>query len=371
VKIIFSWRRHHYVARVSTFLIVVALIAGMVGCIGGEFDLTIASTTGGSVTNPGEGTFTYDAGTVVSLEVEPLEGYSFVGWMGDVDTIADVFHMETTVSIYSDYNLSAIFWKIAPMVAAGWDHTVGLSSNGTVVAVGDNTTGGCDVDNWTQIFQIAAGGSPVIIGAFTVGVKLDGTVVSTAGGGPTGIVQVDAGSQGIVGRKPNGTVVPNVSGWTGIIQVATSSMHTVGLKSGGTVVAVGDNNWYGQLDVSGWTDITQVAAGNGKAFTVGLRSNRTVVATGYTSSHTGCGTWTDIIQVAAGYYHTVGLKSNGTVVAVGRNSSGQCNVGNWTDIIQVAAGYEHTVGLKSDGTVVAVGQNNSGQLNVSGWDLIP
>jgi hypothetical protein len=30
-----SWRRHHYIARVTIFLIMVALIGGMVGCGGG------------------------------------------------------------------------------------------------------------------------------------------------------------------------------------------------------------------------------------------------------------------------------------------------------------------------------------------------
>jgi len=35
--------------------------------------------------------------------------------------------------------------NVTPMVAAGWDHTVGLNSDGTVVAVGNNRSGQCDV----------------------------------------------------------------------------------------------------------------------------------------------------------------------------------------------------------------------------------
>jgi hypothetical protein len=57
------------------------LIAGIVGCAPGggiEYELTIASTVGGSVTTPGEGTFTYDAVTVVNLLAEAEEGYRFV-----------------------------------------------------------------------------------------------------------------------------------------------------------------------------------------------------------------------------------------------------------------------------------------------------
>jgi alpha-tubulin suppressor-like RCC1 family protein len=47
--------------------------------------------------------------------------------------------------------------EYTPMVAAGIIHTVGLASNGTVVAVGDNEYGQCDVGNWTGITQVAAG----------------------------------------------------------------------------------------------------------------------------------------------------------------------------------------------------------------------
>jgi hypothetical protein len=64
MKIIFNLRRHHYAARVSIFLVTVALIAGMVGCAqpAPSYTLTIASTAGGWVTTPGDGTFTYAVG---------------------------------------------------------------------------------------------------------------------------------------------------------------------------------------------------------------------------------------------------------------------------------------------------------------------
>ena len=55
-----------------------------------QYDLTVDSTEGGLVTNPGEDTFTYDEGTVVDLVAEAEEGYRFDEWTGDVDTIADL-----------------------------------------------------------------------------------------------------------------------------------------------------------------------------------------------------------------------------------------------------------------------------------------
>jgi hypothetical protein len=86
MKIILSSRRRHYLARIGLFLITAALIAGMLGCAsGGEaappspyYVLITNSTAGGSVTIPGEGTFTYDPGELVDLVAEAEEGYRFV-----------------------------------------------------------------------------------------------------------------------------------------------------------------------------------------------------------------------------------------------------------------------------------------------------
>jgi len=81
----------------------------MVGCDGVEYDLTIASSAGGSVTDPGEGTFTRDEGAVVSLVAEAEEGYRFVKWTGDVGTIANVNAATTTITMNGDYSIMANF----------------------------------------------------------------------------------------------------------------------------------------------------------------------------------------------------------------------------------------------------------------------
>ena len=350
------------------------------------YDLTISGTTEGwllcgNVTTPGEGTFIYSSGTVVDLVAQAEEGCQFVGWTGDVGTIADVNGATTTITMNGDYSIRANFGPYAsPMVAAGAEHTVGLESDGTVVAVGDNYWGQCDVGGWTGITQVAAG-------AFhTVGLKSDGTVVAMGYnvygqcnvGGWTNITQVAAGAEHTVGLKSNGTVVAvgwNANGqcnvgsrsWTGIIQVATGAFNTVGLRADGTMVAVGWND-YGQCNVAGWANIVQVAAGSWH--TVGHKSNGTVVAVG-DNIYGQCNVagWSAILQVAAGYFYTVGLKAGTTLVAVGDNPQGQCNVGGWTNIIRVATGGRHTMGLKPDGTVVPVGWNDHGQCNVAGWHL--
>ena len=112
MKIILSSKRHHYLARVSIFLVMVALIAGMVGCdlTFVRYSLSISSTEGGSVTEPGERVFPlYSEGRVVDLVATPDSGYHFVNWTGNVDTIADVEDATTTITMLGSYVITANF----------------------------------------------------------------------------------------------------------------------------------------------------------------------------------------------------------------------------------------------------------------------
>jgi len=108
MKIILGSRKHHYLAKVCIFLIMVTLIAGMVGCTS-QYSILISSSTGGTVTHPGKRTFTYDAGTVVNLVATPYAGYSFVNWTGSVSTIADVNAASTNITMNGNYSITANF----------------------------------------------------------------------------------------------------------------------------------------------------------------------------------------------------------------------------------------------------------------------
>ena len=55
------------------------------------------------------------------------------------------------------------------------EHTVGLRHDGTVVAVGGNDKGQCNVSRWRDIVEISAGNG------YTMGLKRDGTVIATGG----------------------------------------------------------------------------------------------------------------------------------------------------------------------------------------------
>ena len=265
------------------------------------------------------------------------------------------------------------------MIAAGYDYTVAVKYDGTLVSVGDNKYGQCNFSIWeydNDIISIAAGDG------HTVGLKADGTVKSL-GDNEYGqcnvldwkdVVSIAVGYRHTVGLRSDGTVVAtgqndhgqcNISEWKDIVSIAAGTYHTVGLKSDGTVVAVGGNT-SGQCDISDWKDIVSIAAGT--YYTVGLKSDGTVVAVGDNyDGRCDVSNWKNIVAIAAGSYHTVGIKSDGTAVAVGRNVYGQCDVSDWKDIVSIAVGDGHIVGLKADGTVVAVGDNDDGQCNISNW----
>jgi hypothetical protein len=238
--------------------------------------LTISSTIGGLVTTPGEGTFPYDAGTVVALVAEAEAGYQFVNWSDNVGTIADVNAASTTIIMNDDYSIGADFAAIPPV---RYNLTVSSTSGGSVTVPGEATF---TYDEGTLVDLVA---TPDAVYQF---VNWTGDVGTIANINAAITTITMLGSYSITAnfeRKHTRMVAGGVG-------------HTVGLKSDGTVVAVGDNA-YGQC---------------------------------------GVGDWMDILQVDGGGEHTVGLKSDGTVVAVGDNQFQQCDVGGWTDIIQVVGG---------------------------------
>jgi hypothetical protein len=80
--------------------------------------LGISSTSGGQVTDPGEGTFVYPLGTPVDLVAEPGEGYFFHSWSGDVAAMADVNDATTMITMYSSYSIRANFVRPGPCFIA-------------------------------------------------------------------------------------------------------------------------------------------------------------------------------------------------------------------------------------------------------------
>jgi len=105
------------VKKLGVVLLGVALVAGMVGCFTPfrmQYQLTISSTEGGTVTTPGEGIFTYWGGTTVNLVAEADEGYCFVNWTGDACAcnIANINAASTNITMNNDYSIIANFEEI-------------------------------------------------------------------------------------------------------------------------------------------------------------------------------------------------------------------------------------------------------------------
>ena len=251
-------------------------------------------------------------------------------------------------------------------------NTVGLRSDGTVVAAGSNEDGECDVSDWRDIIAVSTGNGCIF------GLKANGTVIAVGNNldeqcevsNWTNIVAVSAGQWHTVGLRADGTVVAvgstidgqcSVSGWRDIVAVSAGSDFTAGLRSDGTVVATGQ-----LFDVSGWKDIAAINAGG--AFLAGLRPDGTVLVT--VPQVLDVSAWTDIVAISAGGSHIVGLRADGTVVAAGFNESSACKVSDWTGIVAVSAGDGYTLGLRADGTVITTkytGEYNYGQCDVTGW----
>jgi hypothetical protein len=97
-----------------------------------EYELAISSTAGGSVTNPGEGTFTYDGEMVLDLATEADEGYQFDEWTGDVSTIDNVNTASTTITVNGDYSITANFIK-------QYELTTSSTQGGSVTTPGQGT----------------------------------------------------------------------------------------------------------------------------------------------------------------------------------------------------------------------------------------
>ena len=251
-------------------------------------------------------------------------------------------------------------------------NTVGLRSDGTVVAAGSNEDGECDVSDWRDIIAVSTGNGCIF------GLKANGTVIAVGNNldeqcevsNWTNIVAVSAGQWHTVGLRADGTVVAvgstidgqcSVSGWRDIVAVSAGSDFTAGLRSDGTVVATGQ-----LFDVSGWKDIAAISAGG--AFLAGLRPDGTVLVT--VPQVLDVSAWTDIVAISAGGSHIVGLRADGTVVAAGFNESSACKVSDWTGIVAVSAGDGYTLGLRADGTVITTkytGESDYGQCDVTGW----
>lgn len=88
------------------------------------YTLTVATTAGGHVLLPGEGTYEYSQGDMVPLQAQANSGYQFVQWDGDISAIADRYAPVTTITMNGDYAITAVFQLITTDVGSIKGHVI-------------------------------------------------------------------------------------------------------------------------------------------------------------------------------------------------------------------------------------------------------
>jgi alpha-tubulin suppressor-like RCC1 family protein len=294
---------------------------------------------------------------------------------------------------------------VAPLqgkVAMGRNHTVTIMSNGTVQAIGRNTSGELGVGDNTprqtpvQVLNITSA-VQVATGGYQTSVLLaDGTVrtfgINSYGGLGINSTSNQSVPQQVWGMSSSATAVA-VGNYYAAVLLANGTVRTFGFNNAGQLGVNDITSRLTPVQVLNITSATAIACGAGH--TVTLLSNGTVWAFGNnnlgqlgvndtTSRLTPVQVWgisSSATAVACGGSHTAVLLADGTVRTFGYNPYGNLGVNDTTNrptavqvfgisssATAVACGAAHTAVLLGDGTVRTFGANNFGGLgiNVSG-----
>jgi alpha-tubulin suppressor-like RCC1 family protein len=296
-------------------------------------------------------------------------------------------------------------------VAAGYNHSLTVISDGSVWSWGANASGQLG----TGSTQPSA--SPQLVSG------ISGTVTQVAAGWYHSLALASDGTvwawgDNQYGELGDGNVMqsdtPVQLGLSDVTQIAAGDDWSLALRSDGTVWAWG-NNLYNELgeqvqdpydasdvpvQVAGLSGVTQIAAGASFGMAVqttvklGLVRHSLWTWGQNTFGQVGNGQLTDIFSpggvidpyqvtgipapatIAAGFEFAMMVGTDGSVWGWGQDTDGNLGVGSGngfiysptqtlnpgSGIIQLAAGNDHVLGLRSDGTVVAWGGNAYGQL---------
>ena len=246
-------------------------------------------------------------------------------------------------------------------IAAGWDHTCALTTDGAAYCWGNNTYGALgDGSRTNSAVPVAVAGgleftSLAAGSAYTCGLTSSGTAYCW------GLNQ--SGELGN-GSTANSSIPIAVAGGLNFIMLVSSGDHTCALTRAGAAYCWGKND-AGQL-------------GNGMQKPTSQPGSVTPVAVSGGLSFT---------SVDAGGYHTCGITIAGATYCWGLNDSGELGNGlqgtNATTPVAVSGrpsfssvttGFYHSCGLTSVGFAFCWGTNRNGQLgngSTSGPDYCP
>lgn len=188
--------------------------------------------------------------------------------------------------ISSDGNADVKEWKHIKYIAAGKDHTVGVTDEGTVVCAGNESA--CKVSEWKNISSVYAGNG------FTLGLTNDGAI------------------------KASGSNTDAVSNQSNVRHISISDNLIALTKKDGkvTIYPIGSAE---SLDTGSWTDIQSAAVGNNLA--VGLKKDGTVNIS-YSDEEVvnKVSSWKSIKHVAANGSTVIGIDSYGKMHGAGDNT---------------------------------------------------
>ncbi|MQY14335.1 hypothetical protein SRB5_44990 [Streptomyces sp. RB5] len=253
-------------------------------------------------------------------------------------------------------------------VSGGGFHSLALASDGRLFAWGRNAEGqlgdGSDEDQHLPVeVDLPPGVTVTAISAGNVhslALTSDGRVLAWGGNGfgQLGDNSTDDREEPVAVHIPDGTT---------ITAIAAGDRHSLALTSEGRVLAWG-NSAFGQL-------------GNGSTQTR-LEPVEALIPAG-----------TRVTAIAAGFYHSLAVTSEGNALAWGDNFYGQLGDGTTTDrhtpvdvllpdgvtVRDVEAGGSHSLARTSDFRLLAWGENFAGALGVGdttnrhtpAWVLIP
>ena len=216
-----------------------------------------------------------------------------------------------------------------------WQHSVAITSDGTLWAWGDNNAGQlgdetlvnrhAPVRVMEDVVSVSAGN------VFTMAVRSDNTLWAW-GHNDRG----QFGTGGIVGSRIPIMIMENV------LEVYAGDSYAMIIRTDGSLWAMGQN------------DRGQFGNGNRVSSRVPLRLKE------------------NVLSLAASGNHTMAIMADGSLWAWGQNDRGQ--FGNGTtinsnipvritdNIVAVSAGDKHTAAIRADGTLWTWGLNNRGQL---------
>ncbi len=198
---------------------------------------------------------------------------------------------------YGETNVTALSNSIVTAIAAGYQDSLALKSDGTVYAWGYNNSGETNV--------------------------------------PAGL--------------------------NGVTAIACGDYHDLALKSDGTVAGWGQNTYGQTTNTAATNVVAIAAGGQNSIALISDGSVTTWGLYGIARQWPIPTTATNIIAVAAGGSHFLALRANGTVAGWGNNTYGQATTpANWSNIVAIAAAGNHSLALRNDGTILTLGNYYNG-----------